>query len=103
MARWKCRMGRDPEALRLWEERVLDVWRAQPGLLHVHLLARDGSDERMTLSVWESEAACAAFVQSAALHEIASAYEQVYTADGRPMSSGWTVLTDDWPVTAPVR
>jgi heme-degrading monooxygenase HmoA len=97
MSRWRTRPGLDAESLRLWSDSVLAVWRTQPGLIQVHLLALEGTDERMTLSVWSSSEAYEAFASSDALRTVASAFDEIYTENGRPSATVWNVLTEDWP------
>jgi heme-degrading monooxygenase HmoA len=99
MSHWVTKPGMDEESRRLWEERVRAIWRAQPGLIQAHLLAEDGSDRRMTFSVWRTQADYDAFRASDALREVAAAYDAIYTEDGRPAPVDWRVLTDDWPDT----
>jgi heme-degrading monooxygenase HmoA len=97
MSCWTSKPGMDSESLRLWTEGVLDVWRAQPGLVQVHLLSRRGTDQRMTFSVWRSSQDYEAFARSDALRDVAAAFDHVYTDGGRPVAAVWAVLTDDWP------
>lgn len=101
MSRWESKPGMDEESLRLWDNGVLDMWRAQPGLLHVYLLARPGTTERMTMSIWESADAYQAFLDSGALGPIADAYSAVYAPGTRPVATEWNVVTDDWPDARP--
>jgi heme-degrading monooxygenase HmoA len=90
----------DAESLRLWTDGVLDVWRAQAGLIQVHLLAREGSEERMTFSVWATARDYETFAAGIALRDVAAAFDEIYAENGRPSPTVWSVLTDDWPVTA---
>ena len=98
MSAWRSKPDADERSLQLWSTGVRDLWHAQEGLLQVHLLARPGTLQRMTFSVWESPSAYEAFARSEALSEISATFEDIYDGDGgRPAPVEWVVLTDDWP------
>lgn len=97
MARWVTKPDHDQTAIELWWQGVRAVWDRQPGLIQVHLLARTDSRERMTLSVWQSEADYSAFRASDDLAAVTNSFDGVYDVDGWPQGEEWTVLTEDWP------
>jgi heme-degrading monooxygenase HmoA len=98
MSQWRSKPDADERSLDRWSNGVKDLWLAQDGLLQVHLLARPGSLQRMTFSVWESQDAYQAFARSGALGEITSTFEDIYDgAGGLPQPVEWVVLTQDWP------
>lgn len=98
MSKWCAKPDADERSLQLWSNGVKDLWHAQEGLLQVHLLARPGSRQRMTFSVWESQSAYDAFARSGALGGISATFKDIYDgAGGRPQPTEWLVLTEDWP------
>lgn len=98
MSRWVTRPDQDRLALELWWNGVRAVWERQPGLVHVHLLARRDSRDRMTLSVWRTEEDYLRFRTSDDLARVAQSFDEVYDHDGWPQAEDWSVLSEDWPV-----
>jgi heme-degrading monooxygenase HmoA len=101
MSEWATRPGADRRSLKLWNDGVRELWHEQDGLIQVNLLAKGGSLDRMTFSVWESREAYERFQRSEALQQLTRSFDTVYDGQGgRPRANEWTVLTNDWPALA---
>jgi heme-degrading monooxygenase HmoA len=98
MSCWTAEPDSDAESLARWAGGTLARWREQPGLLHVHMLEREGTQDRMTLSVWDSVDSYDRFIASGQLVEIIASFDGIYAAGGAPVATEWVVMTDDWPM-----
>jgi heme-degrading monooxygenase HmoA len=95
MSRWDTRPGLDDESRRLWAGGAREIFLAQPGIVQASLLALPDSNQRMTLSVWESAEDHDRFA-SGEVRRAAAMFDAIYAEGGTPHAAMWTVLTDDW-------
>lgn len=63
----------------------------------MNLLARVGAQDRITFSMWRDVEAYEAFRAIASLSQIVGAFDAIYEDGGRPVASGWSILSSGWP------
>jgi heme-degrading monooxygenase HmoA len=95
MSTWTTRPGMDDESVRLWTSGARDIFFSQPGIVQANLLALPDTDQRMTLSVWESVGAHERFV-AGGLQQAVRMFDHVFAPEGTPRANLWQLLAGDW-------
>jgi heme-degrading monooxygenase HmoA len=96
MSTWATRPGMDDESRRLYASGARDIFYRQPGIVQASLLALPDTDQRMTLSVWESVEDHERFV-AGDLVQAVHMFDHVFAPGGTPQANLWQLLAGDWP------
>jgi heme-degrading monooxygenase HmoA len=80
----QARPGTTAEAGRLWREQVGAQFRRIPGVRLVHVLGDDATGEGVTVVLWDSQEAVAAYLQSGQRDQILAPFADVLAATPAP-------------------
>jgi heme-degrading monooxygenase HmoA len=94
-AHWSCKPELQDIALATFRNGALPILRRQPGLLWAQLQAEPGTNRRIAVTVWESQAAHDACVDNGAMAEITRLFAHMYVDGVPPRGYAWPALHEE--------
>ena len=92
---WTCKAELAGAALELFRTKAAPILRRQPGLLWAQLQGEPGSNRRIAVTVWESEAAHQECIRSGGMAEITALFAHMYAEGIPPLGYAWPALHEE--------
>ncbi len=92
---WTCKAEFTGAALELFRGKTAAILRRQPGLLWAQLQGEPGSNRRIAVTVWESEAAHQECIRSGGMAEITALFAHMYVEGIPPQGYAWPALHEE--------
>ena len=92
---WTCKPEYTAAALDLYRTKAVPILRRQPGLLWTQLQGEPGSNRRIAVTVWDSEAAHEDCIQSGGMAEITGLFAHMYVEGIPPKGYAWPALHEE--------
>jgi heme-degrading monooxygenase HmoA len=84
VTRSQAKPGTRAEAGRIWREQVGEQLRRVPGVRAIHALGDDATGEGLTVILWDSQEAVAAYLQSGQRSQLLGLFGDLLTAAPAP-------------------
>ena len=92
---WTCKPEFVGAALDLYRTKAVPILRRQPGLLWTQLQGEPGSNRRIAVTVWDSEAAHEECIRSGGMAEITKLFAHMYVEGVPPKGYAWPALHEE--------
>jgi heme-degrading monooxygenase HmoA len=94
-AHWSCKPELQAIALETFKTKAIPILRRQPGLLWAQLQAEPGSNRRIAVTIWESQAAHEECIRGGAMAEITKLFAHMYVDGVPPQGYAWPALHEE--------
>ena len=94
-AHWSCKPEMHAIALETFRTKAVPILRRQSGLLWAQLQAEPGTNRRIAVTIWESEAAHQACITCGAMAEITKLFSHMYVDGVPPQGYAWPALHEE--------
>lgn len=93
MSRWQVTVPGADEAVRRWDEELLPTTYASvPGLLAAYFLGRQGSQERVAMTLWQDQESYRKAQEAGLLADISTDFAHLFQDGAFPVPADYDVL-----------